>query len=241
MNHHDDGTGAAKAATQGGRIAPTRRELLRSLGGLPLLAAFMALSRRALAAVPATPQAANLSDQDRADIARAEAYLNAITTMRAKFQQYSDNNGLAYGRIYLRRPGRIRVEYDPPVKVLIVADGLVVTYYDGELDQINQVPIGSSPLWFLLRDHVSFSKGVTVSGVERGPGVLHISVFESDSPESGQITLVFADNPLELKQWTVLDPQGNRVRVGLQDVSLGGALAPALFATPSTKRQSEGR
>jgi outer membrane lipoprotein-sorting protein len=220
--------------------APTRRGLLRTLGALPLLAV-AASGLRSAPAWAAKPEAKELTDQDREDLARAETYLNGITTMRAKFQQYSSTAGLAFGRIYLRRPGRLRVEYDPPVKVLIVADGLVVTYYDLELDQLNQAPIGASPLWFLLREKVSFRHGVTVSGVDRQPGALHISVFESDSPEAGQIDLVFSDNPLELRQWTIVDQQGNQIRVGLQDVTFGGALANSLFATPSKAPPGENR
>jgi outer membrane lipoprotein-sorting protein len=220
--------------------APTRRGLLKTLGALPLLAAG-ASSLLSAPASASTPQAKELTDQDRKDLKRAEAYLNGITTMRAKFQQYSNTAGLAFGKIYLRRPGRLRVEYDPPLKVIIVADGLVVSYYDMELDQISQVPIGSSPLWFLLRETVSFSNGVTVSGIDRQPGALHISAFESGSPEAGEIDLIFADNPLELRQWTVLDPQGNQIRVGLQDVTLGGALANSLFATPSKGLPAQNR
>jgi outer membrane lipoprotein-sorting protein len=220
--------------------APTRRKLLKTLGALPLLAA----GASGLLARPAsadTPQAKDLTDQDHADLKRAEDYLNGITTMRAKFQQYSSTAGLAFGKIYLRRPGRLRVEYDPPLKIIIVADGLVVSYYDKELDQLSQVPIGSSPLWFLLREDVSFSHGVTVSGLDRQPGTLRISAYESKSPEAGQIDLVFADNPLELRQWTILDPQGNQIRVGLQDMTLGGALANSLFATPSKSAPGETR
>lgn len=231
----------AGTLADGKLAAPTRRGLLKTLGALPLLAVGATALRPAPARADNKPAAKELTDQDRADLARAETYLNGITTMSAKFQQYSSTAGLAFGKIYVRRPGRLRVEYDPPVKVLIVADGLVVTYYDLELDQLNQVPIGSSPLWFLLRDKVSFRHGVTVSGIDRQPGALHISVFESDSPEAGQIDLAFSDNPLELRQWTIVDQQGNQIRVGLQDVTFGGALANALFATPSKGMPSENR
>jgi outer membrane lipoprotein-sorting protein len=218
---------------------PTRRDLLKTLGALPLLAgAAGLLPARASAS---TPSAAELTDQDRGDLKRAENYLNGITTMRARFQQYSSTAGLAFGRIYLRRPGKLRVEYDPPLKVIIVADGLVVSYYDKELDQINQVPISASPLWFLLRETVSFRNGVTVSGVDRQPGTLSISAFESGSPEAGQIDLLFSDDPLELRQWTITDPQGNKIRVGLQDITFGGALANSLFATPSKTLPSQNR
>src|SRR5690606_32753445 len=89
-----------------------------------------------------------LDEEARADIAREEDYLTSITTLRARFQQYSEGGGVVFGNIYVRRPGRMRVEYDPPVPVILVADGIVVSYYDSELDQLNQVPISATPAWF---------------------------------------------------------------------------------------------
>ena len=82
---------------------------------------------------------------------RIEAYLTGVKSLKARFQQFSQNGGLIYGNIYLRRPGRLRIEYDPPVPVLIVADGTWASFYDTELDQLNQAPLGSTPAWFLLR------------------------------------------------------------------------------------------
>lgn len=214
----------------------TRRNFLAGAGAFALLPLFASGVARASA-----PSAVTLTEQDVADLTRLEDYLNGISTLRANFQQYTNNGGLAYGRIYLRRPGRLRVEYDPPVQVLIVADGIVVSYYDGELDQVTQAPIGSSPLWFLLREDISLREGVAIAGIDRAPGVIRVSAFEDDEPEAGQVTLVFADAPLQLKQWSILDAQGTEVRVGLQGVSLGGALANELFATPTSKKIQDGR
>jgi outer membrane lipoprotein-sorting protein len=219
------------------RLPPaSRRKFLAGAAALSLLPLLSAGIARA-----AAPAAVALTDQDIADLTRIEAYLNGISTLRANFQQYTNTGGLAYGRIYLRRPGRLRVEYDPPVQALIVADGIVVSYYDGELDQVTQAPIGSSPLWFLLRKDISLREGVAIAGIDRAPGVIRVRAFENDEPEAGQVTLVFADGPLQLKQGSILDAQGTEVRDGLQGVSLGGELPNELFATPSTRKLQDGR
>src|SRR4029453_17996211 len=87
-----------------------RRGLLQAGAGLLGAAAFGLAMPRILRAE--TAQAAQLTDGDKADIARVEGYLNGISSMKASFQQFTDSEGLAFGRIYLRRPGRLRVEYD---------------------------------------------------------------------------------------------------------------------------------
>jgi len=209
----------------------TRRRLLGRLGG-GLTALLVAAAGGAPWSATAAVSAAQLTAADLEQVARVEAYLNGISSLSARFQQFSSDGELALGSIYVRRPGRMRVEYDPPVSVILVADGMLVSYYDHELDQLNQLPLSASPAWFLLRDRIDLTKDVTVTGVRQGPGVLRVTMHQTDEPEAGAVTLVFSDQPLELRQWTLTDAQGREVRIGLHDVKMGGELANKLFATP---------
>lgn len=224
--------------TNRNRMIPTRRRLLMGMGGLAALAAALGLLNGlpALAAAPAKA----LTAEDRADLGRVEEYLNGIRSMQARFQQFSPNAGLAFGNIYMRRPGRLRVEYEPPVPVLLVSDGSLVSVYDSELDELNQLPLGSSPLWFLLRDPIRFDEAVTVTSVDRRPGALRVIMYQSSEPDAGTVTLIFADSPLELKNWTIVDSAGNEVTVGLFQVSLGVDLPNKLFGQPTTRRSQRG-
>ena len=192
--------------------------------------------RRAFAA---SPQAAQLTDADKVDIKRVEGYLNALTSVKASFQQYTDSEGLAFGRIYLRRPGRLRVEYDPPSEILLVADGTLLSYYDAELKHLEQVPLKLSPMWFLLRENVTLGGDVTVTQFERAPGALQIGLVQSDEPDAGSVVLEFGDKPLELRQWTLIDPAGTQVRVGLYNSEFGVKLDNALFATPRSPERNQ--
>jgi outer membrane lipoprotein-sorting protein len=157
--------------------------------------------------------------------------------MRAKFQQADVNGGTAFGTIYVRRPGFLRVEYDPPSQVLLVADSIAVSYYDGELNQLNQAPLGLSPLWFLLREHVELGGDVTVTSFQRGPNVFEIGIVQTDEPDAGTVTLALGDKPLELQQWTIVDSKGQSVRVGLYNAEFGVKLANELFKTPEKKKK----
>jgi len=118
-------------------------------------------------------------------------------------------------------------------------DGILVSYYDEELDQVDQLPLKSSPVWFLLEDRIQFNEEITVVNIERGAGALRVTIYQTDDPDAGQVTLIFTDQPLELRQWTVIDAQGTEVRVGLEQVALGGALANELFATPAPRSRYE--
>ncbi len=221
------------------RAAGRRRILAVAamLAGLLLTAACLVSMPGAVRAEPVATF--GLTEQDRADLLRIEEYFNSFDTLRARFQQYAIESGTASGNIYLRRPGRLRVEYDPPVPVVIVADGILVSYYDKDLDQVDQLPLKSSPVWFLLEEKVAFDDHVTITAIQRDAGSLRVTMYQTDEADAGQVTLIFTDNPLELRQWTVIDAQGTEVRVGLEQVALGGALANELFATPVPRTRYE--
>jgi outer membrane lipoprotein-sorting protein len=225
----------ANARTTAGARRFARRRLLRGAvaGGLAWL---MACGLGAGGA-----EAATLTLGERSDLARIETYLNDIRTMRARFEQFSTDGQIARGSLYLRRPGRLRVEYEPPVSVLLVADGLAMTYYDSELDQLSQAPLYASPVWFLLRDPIRIDEDITVTGVERATGVIRVSMYQTDEPDAGRVTLTFSDQPLELRNWRIIDAQGKIIDVALHDVRLGGELANELFATPTKRERIETR
>ena len=196
----------------------------------------------ALAAEVAQPADApmNLSEDDRADLKRISVYLDGIHTMRARFSQAATSGGLASGKTYLRRPGLMRVEYEPPVPVLLVADGFWVDYYDTQLNQLTQIPITQTPVWFLLQETIDFTPATTVTRIERSRGALRVSHYQTEHPDAGSASLTFADDPLQLKQWTIKDSQGNQVEIALHGAVFGGALSNDLFATPRTRNISTG-
>jgi outer membrane lipoprotein-sorting protein len=205
--------------------------------GLGALAATTALGAVTSSAWAKKVKAAALTDQDKADVARIEAYLNGITTMRAKFQQVDGAGNQAYGTISVRRPGFLRVQYDPPSQVILVADSIAVSYYDAELNQLNQAPLGLSPLWFLLRDHVSLGGDVTVTSFVREPNAFQIGIVQTDEPDAGTVTLGLGDKPLDLQQWTIVDSKGQQVHVALYNAEFGVTLENKLFRTPEKKRK----
>ena len=219
------------------KLPLSRRHLLQ-LGAASLVAGALPLPFHARAARAHTAQQAALSETDKVDVARIEGYLNGLSTVKASFQQYTESEGLAFGRIYLRRPGRLRVEYDPPSEIVLVADGTLLSYYDSELNHIEQVPLKLSPMWFLLRNDVKLGGDVTVTTFKKAANAILIGLVQSDEPDAGSVMLELGDNPLELRQWTITDPAGTEVRVGLYNAEFGVQLEPALFATPRKKERN---
>ncbi len=183
----------------------------------------------ALAAVPAAAEPAVLSPDDRAAIGRIEVYLNNVTTFEARFLQIGEG-GMAEGRIYLSRPGKMRVEYDPPVPILMVASSPWVMYHDSKLDQTSFIPLSRTPAAFLLRENIDLGDGITVTDFERARGALRLTIAIEDNPDAGSITVVLEDQPMRLVKWLVVDAQGKRVEVALLDPRFGVTLDEELFS-----------
>ena len=214
--------GVNRAATKA-RLPPRGRTghlcamLRRSLLGAPVLI----LSAAAGAQAPAPDRAAVL--------ARVEAYLNGLSTLKARFLQVAQNGASAQGTAWIWRPGRMRFDYDPPEPLLLVASGGQVMMIDRELRQPTTVPASATPLGLLLRDPIRLSGDITVSAVERRGGFLHVSLLRASAPAEGRLTLSFEEQPMQLRQWTVVDAQARETRVTLYEIETGIRLNTRMF------------
>jgi outer membrane lipoprotein-sorting protein len=187
----------------------------------------LASPQEATAAPPPPPVA--LSPQDSAELQKIAAYLDGIHTMTARFAQATASGGAATGSVWLARPGKMRFQYDPPNELLLLADMFYLYSWDPELKTMNKVGLKSTPAWFLLRQPISFTDGVTVTRFEHSGNTIRITVVESAEPDAGSLTMVFSDNPVALRQWTVVDQQGRVTNVSLSEQQYGMALDPTLF------------
>ncbi len=182
----------------------------------------------------APPQPIALTVRDRAAVAEIEAFLNGITTLQAEFVQLTASGSYARGNFYLKRPGRMRFEYDPPVPYLLVSDGRWFIYVDKQLEQVTYLPLSKTPADVLLREEFSFSDGLVITGIERRSNTIRLDLVDAEDPEIGRISMTFQQNPVTLRSWTILDAQGQRIQVTLMDPRYGLRLDNDLFRFVNT-------
>ena len=179
-----------------------------------------------------------LKGADKSDVLRVQKYLNGLITLKSRFLQASSTGNFAEGTFYLSRPGKMRIEYDPPVQFLIVADGTWLIYHDKELEQMTHLPLGSTPAAIIVDEKMSlFGDDPKVTRIERGPGVIAVTLVSND--DEGSITLVFGDRPLVLKKWIVIDAQGVRTSVSLLSSQIGVALDDKLFKVKLLQQKTD--
>ncbi len=174
------------------------------------------------------------------DLDAAVEALRGIGSMTADFTQ-TDRSGQAIpGKLYLKRPGKIRFEYEPSAKMLVVSNGKSLYLVDYEVRQVQRWPIGNSPLGALLdpsRDVKAYGKLLPGSSDD----VVAVEVRDRKHPEYGVITLVFvrdasAPGGLRLNSWVALDAQNHRTTVRLRNHSYGSAIADGKFSFTDPRR-----
>ena len=167
--------------------------------------------------------------QAQTGVPEIEQYINSIRTLQARFVQNNPNGSVVQGTLYLRRPGRMRFEYDAPSQLKIVADGSQVTMWDPANKDFGQWPIGWTAASFLVRDQLKLSGDLTVQGLQRTGDGLQLTVVQTKKPQEGKIIVRLAENPLALRGWSIIDNRGSKVDVALVDVRSGMQLADSLF------------
>lgn len=204
--------------------------------GRPLAALSLALA----AATPALLVAPTVAQAQASDIDRAVTALRGVTTLRANFVQTDRSGQTVSGVLTMKRPGKIRFQYQKGVPLLIVGDGKALTMIDYEVRQVQRWPIGNSPLGALLdpnKDVARFAKQLPTGDA----GVISLQVRDPKHPEYGTITMIFVRNAgapggLQLDSWVALDSQNKRTTVRLSGHQYGIAVDDKTFRWTDPRR-----
>jgi outer membrane lipoprotein-sorting protein len=190
------------------------------------------------AIVPATAQSASA-------LSSVQSHLKSTSSMTADFVQTDRNGQRLSGKLTLKRPGKIRFQYQKGVPLLIVGDGSSLTMIDYEVRQVQRWPVKNSPLGALLdpdRDLTRYAKVLPTGSND----VLSVEVKDPKRPEYGTITMVFvrdgsAPAGLRLRGWVALDSQNNRTRIDLSNQKFNVAVADSAFRWTDPRPNKRGR
>jgi outer membrane lipoprotein-sorting protein len=201
------------------------------LAALPLPALAQTGARRAPA----------LTAADKALVDRAVAYLEGLTEAKGRFQQTDARGVTLTGDVFLKRPGKARFAYDPPAGLLVVSDGGNVSIANSKLKTFESYPLAATPLSLFLARQIRLDRGVSVSRVLRLSDGFAITARDGRKQAEGQITLTFAEAPLRLVGWTVVDAQGQATRIQVSGLEKTSGLAPSLFVLLDPRPKNPGR
>ncbi len=175
-----------------------------------------------------------------AELTQVSNHLKAVTTMTANFTQTDRAGKVLTGTIVLKRPGKVRFQYQKGVNMLIVGDGKSLNLIDYDVKQESRWPIGNSPLGVLLNPSMDLAKFARVLPAADAR-VLLVEAKDPKRPEFGTITMAFARVPgapagLTLQGWSTLDAQNNRSTIKLSNQRFNVAVADSNFRWNSPRK-----
>lgn len=179
----------------------------------------------ALAGLVATP-----SQAQQLSLGQVSGYLNSFTTAQGAFTQINADGTISTGTIYIKRPGRVRFEYNPPEASLVIAGGGSLAIFDPRSDGgPDRYPLNQTPLSIILDRNVDFTRTNMVTGHTSDGTTTTVTAQDPDNPQYGNIQMVYTADPIELRQWIVTDDTGQQTTVILGDLDKDVAVRDILF------------
>lgn len=176
------------------------------------------------------------NSEQREIIGRINNYLTNMQQLQGKFVQVGPDGSRSEGDFYISKPGRVRFEYDEPSPIELVADGESVVVRDRKLATQDVYPLSQTPLRFLLSDHVDLMKDSSLTAVY-ADDVFVTAVVEERNGLVGtsRLMIMFNAKDMQLKQWTVTDPQGYDTTVAVYNLDTTKTPNPAMFKIDYTR------
>ncbi len=177
-----------------------------------------------------------LNSEQRTIIGRINSYLSSMQHLNGKFVQVGPDGSRSQGDFYISKPGRVRFEYDDPSPIELIADGQSVVVRDRRLATQDVYPLSQTPLRFLLSDKVDLMKDSSLVSVYADE-VFVTAVLEEKNGLVGtsRLMIMFNAKDMQLKQWTVTDPQGYDTTVAVYNLDNTRTPDPAMFKIDFTR------
>jgi outer membrane lipoprotein-sorting protein len=178
----------------------------------------------------ASAKATAFDAKQRALLEKISGYLSGVQTLVGSFVQVGPDGRRVEGSFYIQKPGKVRFAYNPPSPIEIIADGSAVVVRDRSLDTQDFYPLSQTPLRYLLADHIDLLRDTDVVSVSADDTFITVVIEETKLVVgTNRLMIMFDAKNLQLKQWTVTDPQGLDTTVAIYNVDSGRKPDPNLF------------
>ena len=159
-----------------------------------------------------------------------------VKTLQADMRQ-SDGTSISKGKIYIQRPGKLRIIYFPEKTLEIVSDGKKIVQYDWRTNQSHAMKVKDNPFEFLL-GYFSFHTNpcLQICSVTKGTKETTIKVQHTKHRHSGHVILRFSEckgRAPFLSGWTICGAQGETIHVTLDNVIIDQPLHASVFGIRS--------
>lgn len=171
----------------------------------------------------------NSSEQNFSAQHLIEKFFKNLQTLEADFIQVSPSGMISNGKLFLELPGKLRIDYKKPNNLLITCKGFWVVIQNRKLKVTNNLPLDQTPLFILLNKKIQFDNQSLDFNLKKNTGVIKLRIKLSGKEDSGELFLEFIENPFDLKKWIIIDPNGQKTTVLIQNARYNIKIPYTLF------------
>ena len=155
-------------------------------------------------------------------------YLGDIKTLQAEFSQTNHTEDIMTGIFFLKKPGKIRLSYDPPQNLQIVSKQQAVLIFDPKNGGSGPLtyPLHSTPLSFLIKDDLSLFINENGESLELD----NLIIFKVRNPQYN-LSIEFNKNPVSLLGWEFENQMGELIKIRLNNIHKNKYISDEIFKT----------
>ncbi len=201
-------------------------------------AATFAVMAGLLTAIGISSNVALAKGRDGKTVRAISKHFSGVPSLKGEFIQFGPRGEQTGGKFYIKRPGRIRFDYDKPSAISVFADGKTIAINNKKLKTWDFIPLKKTPLRLLLAKKIDVSDK-SIKSVKTEPDITTIVLGDRSVFGDSKITLMFDPKNFELRQWTITDNQGKDTSVMIFNVQKNVKISNRLFKINYHRIRSE--
>jgi outer membrane lipoprotein-sorting protein len=155
---------------------------------------------------------------EKISLSNLSSYLESIKKVSGSFTQINSDKTVSTGRIFLFRPGRMRMEYKTPDNSLVIVGGSQIAVFDSKSNTHPRVfHLRKTPLKILLEKKINLKTSDIVIRHEEVEKSTVVILQDPKLSSYGSLKLVFTDHPVTLRQWVITNEMSDQTVLKFKD------------------------
>jgi outer membrane lipoprotein-sorting protein len=155
---------------------------------------------------------------EKISLSNLSSYLESIKKVSGNFTQINSDKTVSTGRIFLFRPGRMRMEYKTPDNSLVIVGGSQIAVFDSKSNTHPRVfPLRKTPLKILLEKKINLKTSDIIVSHEEVESSTVVVLQDPNLSSYGSLKLVFTDHPVTLRQWVITNEMSDQTVLKFKD------------------------
>ena len=156
---------------------------------------------------------------EKISLSNISDYINGLKMVEADFEQINSDGSIDAGKLYIRRPGKLRLEYEAPNNALVIAGAGSVAIFDDKTKNGPTIfPLKKTPLNLLLKKDVNLIENKMISEHTGKNKNTFIVVQDPKRLSQGKIEMVFSNQPILLESWTITNQSNQKTKIMLNNL-----------------------